>query len=403
MAESTHRVEIVPVKLEKHPNADSLSIVKLEGYQAVVRTSDWEHVEPCAYSYAAIPAVYPPPDCTCGHGVGAYIPPDSLVPVDREEFAFLKDPKKPDQKQVRVKARKLRGQWSMGLLIHAPVGAQLGDDVAALLGVEHYDPPEPVSTGGETEAPPKRIKVRKKCSSCCGLGVVEDPQHGHSLKCEPCNGKGYPNDAEDDVWTEVPKYDVEAFRKYGRHVFTPGEPLWVTEKIHGANGRWLFDGERFFCGSRTEWKRQSDSNLWWKALVAYPAMQNFLHMNPGVVLYGEVYGQVQDLKYGTKKGDIRVAIFDILYQGKWVDAQDMIKFQPNPEGPPAYTLPWVPNVGLVPFDFEKLLEMAEGPSLVAGADHMREGIVVKPLTERWDSRCGRVNLKIVSNSYLERA
>ena len=28
------------------------------------------------------------------------------------------------------------------------------------------------------------------CYNCNGLGIVEDPQHGHSFKCERCAGKG---------------------------------------------------------------------------------------------------------------------------------------------------------------------------------------------------------------------
>jgi tRNA-binding EMAP/Myf-like protein len=380
MAESTHRVEIVPVTLEKHPNADSLSIVRIEGYQVIVRTEDWQHVE---------------------RGVGAYIQPDSLVPVDRPEFAFLKDPKKPEQTVVRIKARRLRGEWSMGLLVPAPEGTKIGDDVAEALGVTHYDPPEPnLKTGGEAEKAPR--KVRKKCSSCDGLGIQEDPHHGHSVTCEPCGGKGYPNDAE-NVGFDYPRYEVEAFRKYGRVVFESGEPVWVTEKIHGSNGRWLFDGERYYCGSHKEWKRHSETNLWWRALALYPSLTNFLFMNPGTCVYGEVYGQVQDLKYGTKPGELRIAVFDILHEGRWVNAKDSQDFKPNPEGPPAWTLPWVPLVASCEFDFQKLLELAEGNSLIPGANHFREGIVVKPHVERWHPKCGRLNLKIVSNQYLERA
>jgi hypothetical protein len=390
MADSTHRVEVVPVVLEKHPNADSLSIVRIEGYQAVVRTEDWYG---CQELFAAKEA---PLAC-----LGAYIPPDSLVPVDRAEFAFLKDPKKPDQKQARVKARRLRGEWSMGLLIHAPVGAQLGDDVAEQLGVTHYDPPEPTRMGGESEAAPRR--VRKVCQLCGGTGIAPGNVIGYeNAKCEPCNGEGYPNDRE-NVAFEYPKYDVEAFRKYGRTVFEPEEKVWVTEKIHGANGRWLYDGQRYYCGSRTEWKRHDENNLWWKALLAYPSLGNFLFMNPGTCVYGEVYGQVQDLKYGTKPGEVRLAVFDILHQGKWVDAVIAKGFQPNPNGPPAWTLPWVPLIAVCEYDFSLLLSMAEGDTLIEGATHFREGIVIKPLTERWHPKCGRVNLKVVSNQYLERA
>src|SRR5437773_1584681 len=74
MADSTHRAEVVPVVLEKHPNADALSIVKIYdgGYQCIVRTEDW-----------------------VGKDKGVYIQPDSLVPLIQPEFAFLADPQKP--------------------------------------------------------------------------------------------------------------------------------------------------------------------------------------------------------------------------------------------------------------------------------------------------------------------
>jgi len=42
MTLSTHRVEVVPVSLEKHPNADALSVVRVFGYSVCVRTEDWQ-------------------------------------------------------------------------------------------------------------------------------------------------------------------------------------------------------------------------------------------------------------------------------------------------------------------------------------------------------------------------
>lgn len=66
-------------------------------------------------------------------------------------------------------------------------------------------------------------------------------------------------------------------------------------------------------------------------------------------------------------------------------------------------LPWVPVVASDrPFELDTILAMAEGPSLIAGADHVREGVVVKPMTERTDPTVGRVNLKVVGNGYFER-
>lgn len=84
---STFKVEVVPVKLEPHPNADTLSLVRVfDNYTVAVRTEDW-----------------------IGRTVGAYIPPDSVVPAEREQFAFLIG-------HPRIKAKKLRGIVSQGLL-----------------------------------------------------------------------------------------------------------------------------------------------------------------------------------------------------------------------------------------------------------------------------------------------
>lgn len=104
---STHRVEVVPVVLEPHPNADTLSVVHVWNYTVVVRTEDW-----------------------LGKDRGAYIPPDSVVPRN-EMFAFLGE-------KTRIGAKRLRGILSYGLLVPAPDGAQIGEDVAERIGVTHY-------------------------------------------------------------------------------------------------------------------------------------------------------------------------------------------------------------------------------------------------------------------------
>jgi RNA ligase (TIGR02306 family) len=175
--------------------------------------------------------------------------------------------------------------------------------------------------------------------------------------------------------------------------------VFVSEKVHGANGRFTYleDGG-FFCGSRTEWKQESADNLWWRALRETQGLRDFLTAHPGVTVYGEVYGQVQDLRYGTKRGEVRFAAFDILAGSEWKDpiaARDLS----TPFG-----LPWVPTIAAaIPFELDRILELAEGPSLVPGADHVREGCVVKPLHERTDPIVGRVCLKVIGNGYMERA
>lgn len=329
MTLSTSKVEVVPVTLESHPNADSLSIVRVfGGYTCCVRTSDWIGVERAAY-----------------------IPPDSLVDLSRKEFAFLASGTKTKH---RIKAKKLRGIVSFGLLMPAPDGSNIGDDVAEYYAVEHYEPEmKSACSGGEAESP---------VTALAGLS----------------------------------KFDVDSLRRY-RSLFNDGEPVFVTEKIHGANSRFSYSNGRMWCGSRSEWKAYSENNLWWKALANTPQLESFCKDNPDWIVYGETYGDVQSFRYGCKKGDVRFAAFDLLSpHRKWVNAIECRGKLGD------YAVPQVPLLATIHYDFDSICQLAEGPSTVDGADHVREGCVVKPLTERWDDHIGRVCLKVVGVGYLEK-
>lgn len=273
--------------------------------------------------------------------LAAYIPPDSVVDTMRPEFAFLAG-------HERIRVKRLRGVISMGLLVPAPLGMAVGDNAAEALNVSHYEPPIPADTGGESAKPPSGWR---------------------------------------------PVYDVENIRRYPT-IILPGELVTVSEKLHGASGRWCFDGGVFHCGSRTEWKRESDTNLWWRAFRQTPELADILRDRPEMTIYGEVYGQVQDLKYGAAPGEVRVGVFDVLDGARWIDGN---------EARDRYSrLPWVPLLYRGPFDLNAVLALAEGKTL-AGGGHVREGCVVKPQTERACIEIGRVQLKAVGSGYLERA
>lgn len=314
---SIFKVEIVPIILEPHPNADSLSIVKVYNYTVCVRTADWK-------------------DKT----IGAYIPPDSVVP-DNEVFAFL-------QGKTRIKVKRLRGVVSMGLLIPAPEGSQLGHDVAEILGVTHYEPPlQNAKSGGEVESPPP--------------GLV------------------------------IPKYDVEHMLRYG-YLFKENESVYVTEKIHGANARFVWHNNRMWCGSKNEWKKPWDESLWWTALKQNPWIENYCREHSGDVLYAEVFGNVQSLKYGAKSGHYYVRVFDILRENNWLSSTELFNIK---------EIQCVPLLGIYPFNLAALQELAEGTSFIENANHIREGIVVRPIVDRFTNEIGRLQLKLISNAYLE--
>jgi RNA ligase (TIGR02306 family) len=121
-----NRVEVVPIKLEKHPNADTLSIVKVWNYTVVVRTSDWE-----------------------GKTKAAYIAPDNLVPIEKPEFSFLNSP--------RIKTKRLRGVMSQGILVPVPDEFPIGKDVTEYFGVTRYVSPVDMEIGGDViSGPPNK-------------------------------------------------------------------------------------------------------------------------------------------------------------------------------------------------------------------------------------------------------
>jgi RNA ligase (TIGR02306 family) len=378
---STHKAEVVPVVLEKHQDADKLSVVKVYGYTCCCNTADWAGIDK-----------------------GVFIVPDSLVDVRRPEFAFLAEQANAEGK-ARIKARRLRGVVSYGLLVPAPAGAQIGDDLAEQLGVERYEPPEPGEsqkdkfvTSGEEEAGP-------------------------------------------DLDTGPSKYDIDAFEVYADRVFVDGEPVVLTEKLDGSNARFVYHDGRFWVKSRKRWvKRLPDYshitldsllakgvpeeqardivekvalrrpkvNGYWQALEANPGLMKFLQAYPGTTVFGEVYGNTNRLRYGLPEGN-RFAAFDLYRDGRFLDVADglVLAYQ--------FEFDWVPTVGgdfpdeqcpalhnAVSYSFDTVKRFAEGKTTVQGGNAavIREGVVVRPLKERWDPKLGRVILKCVSPDFL---
>lgn len=333
---STHAIEIVEVgEIRQHPNADKMAVTEVWGWQCCIGKDQF-------YS----------------GGRAVYIPPDYLVPLSRPEFAFLrKDGHEKTHERIRV--RRLRGQLSQGLLIPCPdefADYPIGTNVAERMGIERYEPPMPIATSGL---------------------FVPGPS---GLYC--------------------PKFDVESYQRYGRTLLSQGEPVVVTEKIHGANARYVWapgaDGEwKQFCGSRTNWMAEDDRNIWHKAFRACPAIGEWCEENPGKILFGEVFGQVQSLKYGAEKNDVFFAAFAVIDRQRWMDWDDA------ESSLRARGVPVVPVLMSGPFDEAACLDLAELDSSWPGANHMREGVVVVPASERTSDEIGRVALKMVSNRYLE--
>lgn len=310
---------------------------------------------------------------------GEYVGIDGLVPERRR----------------RVTVKKLRGEWSEGLLMplidffasefpEVEINGHIktlreGDDVSDAIGITHYDPDlGSESTGGATAVQPRR-RYPKTLRGwfhfiLFSLGLKSS---GKSLALE--------------TNFNFPVYDVEALKNF-KSAIEPGDRVTVTEKIHGSNARYVFVDGTMYAGSRTQWKKQDKLLVWWKALDQHPEIEEWCRANEGWVLYGEVVPtQGKGFDYGYSDGRVGFFGFDVLDpDGNWI--------WPGNLGFPLLVPMLAANV---PYD-ESLLKLADGNTLIPGAKHIREGIVIRVLGGKRVPRLGRVHLKMVSNKFLEK-
>lgn len=276
--------------------------------------------------------------------LAVYIPIDAVLP----EY-LVKELGIEKGYRNRVKSLKLRGEFSQGLLMKPRDGWKLGDNVADALGVTKWEEPIPVEMRG--------------------IMAPRDPRF-------------------------VQYTDIENIKNYPE-VLTSDDQVVVTEKIHGTNWRAAnFDGEILVGSHRTNLK-EAESNLYWRGATLIGVKEKLL---PGEQIFGEVYGAgVQDLSYGKKPGEIAVAIFDVMKDGKFLDYVDMQNFL-EAKGwakltpPVLYSGPWS----------VELLKYAAGSSILYHSQ-IKEGVVIKMLTETYDEKlAGRKILKAISEAYLLR-
>lgn len=343
---SEFHVEIVKIgPIEVHPNADALEITRVHGgYPCCIRKGEFKEGD-----------------------LAVYLPIDSVVP-DTETWAFLKG-------NTRIKAKRLRGIFSMGLLapmtVLDPLGREMpaghlgeywipwkaGDNVQQELGIQKYEP---------------QVHTRRQ--------RAQSPFSGN----EP-----------DQPW--MPRYtDIEGLRRRSE-VLKEGEEVVLTEKIHGANGRWAFKDGRLWAGSHNFLRKLSPDCEWWEALYTTGLAETISSPSlSGLVFYGELFGDVQDLKY-ARAGKLDIVLFDIYdsVEGRYWDYTDFANFCDD------RGIKRVPELYRGPWDPEICLPLCEGKTTYGG-QHVREGFVVRPVTERWDDRTGRVIFKMIGEGYLLR-
>ncbi len=370
-------VKAYRLTIEDHPNADVIELARVGDYRSIVRKGQFKTGD-----------------------LAVYIPEAAIVPDWIIERLGLEG-KLAGKKKNRVKAIKLRGILSQGLIVplefrenvldqdthewsdeyvltlknrecNAGIRVKEGDDVAELLGIVKWEPPIPTCMTGEVDA-----------------------AFGKTLR-----------------------YDIENLKKF-TDVFAEGEEVCVSEKLHGT---WTCFGyhprieqqvvtSKGLSGKGLIFKINDANvnNLYIRQLddttddsgnnVVDRAHIIFGHDEPFYIL-GETFGaNIQDLVYGGDKATFR--IFDIYVgepgKGKYLDVHAM-GFVADALG-----VQTVPILYIGAYSAGMVEHFTNGEETISGKGaHMREGIVIKPVTERRDDELGRVMLKSVSEAYLLR-
>ncbi|WP_030946200.1 RNA ligase (ATP) [Streptomyces sp. NRRL S-646] len=347
---STLRVTAEVLTVHEHPNADALELAQVGLYRAVVAKGAYRTGD------AAV-----------------YIPEQSVLPTGLIEELGLTG-RLAGSNSDRVKAVRLRGELSQGIVCRPKALADVdlaraaldGTDFAEQLGITKWVPPIPPTMDGEVESAPELL----------------------------------------------PWVDIENIQRFP-DIFTPGEAVVLTEKLHGSACllTYLAEEDRVHVsskgfGAKSLALKEDPRNLYWRAMHGHGVAEVAARLAERlgarrVGIFGEVYGAgVQDLTYGAdgRRESLGYAVFDVSAEidgtVRWLDAAELLGGE----------LPLVPRLFEGAYDIDRVLEVASGRETVSGRGlHLREGVVIRPAVERYSPVTGgRAIAKAVSAAYLTR-
>lgn len=266
---------------------------------------------------------------------------DALLPPD--QFPFM------ERHHYRVRMARFKGVPSECLIMPQTVMGNIGDDVTLLAGVTKYEKPIPAQIAGKIAGP-------------------------------------FP--------AFIPKTDEPNFQTVPEMIAAlAGQPWYATEKADGSSGTaYKRDGHFGVC-SRNYELLDTDENVFWRMARKYRLDDV---VGDGLAVQFEVVGPgIQGNPMGLKENEIRVFnLYDIgrfgymgYYELKWFCSVN--------------NLPMVALTGMGQ-DFalsdDELRKLAEG---LYPNGKQREGIVIRPLTERMVDDHHRLSFKVINLLYKD--
>jgi len=340
-------VEVVEVNdVQEHTNADALELAIVKGWQVIVKKGQFEAGD-----------------------IAVHIPPNAMIPEEvSDEWGVTQYLSK-----GRVRVARLRGEHSYGFLVANDTGAALGTDLKEHYGITEYEPPEQF------------------------VGGDQDTMHPlFTLYASIQNLYNFPTILEE------------------------GEEVIAHEKIHGTNSAigMVLDSvakegfeREVIVSSRKHPRKRGHDSIYERPYLTYQegmdAMFNALFDSPGkytsvleegaevsnVVIYGEIFGNCvqKGFGYGCDRETDYLA-FDILVNGQYLHTDEVQAICEE------FGIPVAPVLYRGPYSFKKMQEVAEGDTTLED-EHIREGIVLRPVQERTHPKIGRVIFKCKNPEY----
>ena len=377
---------VVPVceiiRVYEHPNATLLGLVEVLGYQMVsglVEDPDGDIVRVFEKDQRDDHGRRIPVTTTASLHIGeveevryshrykvgdkvVYFPAYTII---TDEWAEKFDVKHLLKGENRVGKIRLRGEPSFGLLAAIPDGEdwEIGFNAAEYFGAVKYIPPPRDSAAEEHEY-------------------------------------------EEDVDPFFDGYSDIENGKIFIDVFDEGETVIATEKIHGTNSRVGIINDCRVAGSMSvrkalpEGQKLEENRYWfpWSIQEVNNLLEFEFKGNKAIIMYGEIFGStIQSLHYGFGKNrGVGYRAFDIKIDGNYLKHADFEALCNK------YGVEMVPVLYRGPYSMAKMKEISDGKTTLLdqpGKKDIREGVVVKPLTERRHPSIGRVVLKYIGDSY----
>ncbi len=374
---SEFKVCLTKIKeIQVHPNADALELAVVYGFIVVVKKG-----------------VYKVGD------EAILVPIDSVLPKYLEDYLFPEG-SKIKLSNSRIKQIRIRKIASQGMLIDK-------NDLINCLTINNKEIP--------------KFKLEEDYKTNLEIVKFEPPElkvSGVRSNLKPIKKRDFnPN---------LHNYNGIDNFKWFPDLYEEGEEVSITEKLHGTSFKagyvpkvkfslfekikkffgfkvsefeWCYASNNVQLQNKKEYKGFYGEDIYGQICKKYNLANK---LSDGFVVYGEIIGDgiQKNYNYGCKRGEHKLVLFDVMIVKKdgtnrYLDVDEFQLFTDT------LGIERCPELYRGPFNKDLAKSLTLGDSVYCPSQKVREGVVIKPLTEKICC-IGRKKLKLISEAYLDK-